>query len=329
MKRFINTKTNPRQQNTNIFPYMDSQHQYYAELQVQKYLNSLASSGIVGTVYAPLTTGQECTCNPNNSLLDEDGDLTESGFDHIHKLATAKESVFSYSDFELGYDDPEKTTDTENNVSDRFNQLNGFVPYDSSLCGVCYGVGYVGGYTVSNGHRYVLDTQAEGRTDFKLNTDRQPHYYTGGSYIKYEVTLPKWDGQTIKISRLWNDLELIPTNLYNVTLPELGQLGTILIETTQEFTHFEIQFTTKPCFIDIPQLESKLDPTMMGNDLQTTMYIDPRVNVINYGVIRESKYNRAWQITQTKPHFDNNILVFWEVETRLISQQEIYNFLAR
>lgn len=305
---------------------VNEQHKFYADVQRTYYENTLAASGITGVVYCAMRSGILCGCNGAASLLTEDGHLHASSVDRVVQNLYGPTSRVTFDANDLG--DIELDLDEDDSLHQPVTEedLMIYGGMDQSRCGCCFGNKYVGGFLLHNqGWHYAFDAQSPHRTDHKLETTDRPNAFREGTFIEFNVELPIVDAPVI--ARLWHK-DTIVTDAA-ISIPELGFPGVLRVSTEQEFTHVEVTAISHHVPLDFPQIQDFLDPDQGGIIGSTTIHISSTVPVTRFSVVRESKFNRAWQITEVNPHYDNDILVYWECQARLVQQHELLNLLVR
>ncbi len=94
------------------------------------------------------------------------------------------------------------------------------------------------------------------------------------------------------------------------------------------WTHLEVQWSFKNTPIDIGQVPLELFPNLLNENITTTVVMPVGSRIEKYGVILDSKYNRAWQVTDTQVHLNHlGKPVFYEAECRLMGYTELSRFL--
>lgn len=326
----------------------------------QHHENSLQADAYPVIVYSKCTTGVKCTCsetiNDNaTALYDEDGKASPAVIDTILNGAR------------FGIEDYTKTTDvvnvpaaleSDNDLSPLLdNHLNGdsdngltFTSINSffnSSCPVCFGTGYVGGYTVLGGVRRILDCSAivshDGIEQLRNNTD-VIQFLSDTGYVDFTLILPSLT-LSIDALRVWNGfVPAIGTQLLQV-------VGNVEIQPTQAtlctglpvtlrvrapdqtlFTHLEVQvrLSDYPYAANYPFISNGFDPLRVNPWDPVSLELGPTVaSVQAFDVIADIHHQKRWLVTQvTCRKTARGVVLGWDVNARVIEPHEPYNALA-
>ena len=335
------------------------QHEHFARIYQKSYRGALMASGIRGQIYSALTGGTKCTCFIQASILDDDGNLSPGAMGSILSgQSSSGRKTYKAMDLDLDLDAPDTygdltlaDDDLANIGPEEYDTLEDInFGYGQNRCGVCFGVGYVGGYSIANGYRLVADTQANNtRTNFSVITAEQPNKFrydtksnADGEVVFTLSEIPK-QSQRIMSARIWNNDRPLASGSYTLSYGGQSTLDTWLsgssndltvsVSTRNDFTHLELQFAyngeENEQWVDFPQIPSAMfEPDLLGQRVTATLNLPYDANVNNRTVVRESKFGRTWQISEANPHYDNGgIMAFVEAEARLVGQNEIFNLL--
>jgi hypothetical protein len=228
---------------------------------------------------------------------------------------------------------------------------------DKTQCGICYSSGFVNGYTLYNGQRFVLD--ASGNFPFELingavlNTNTHPNSFElqGQAYVKWYVDVPPYLEQWLNIA-ISNNMKsaqgLILEALYNsvwqeITLDFLLTLigssdlqslpirvrinsdsGSSLEKVT--FTHAEFS-----CMYGVPLLgQSPLVSYNLNWDqqeplIQTNFEILGIINDIpRETIIQDTRLNMLWKTLEvTKKITSSNMVFGYDVNVRRVATSEV------
>ena len=337
---------------------VEKQTEFYAEAQRRVFENALSASGIHGMVYSQKRGGVRCTCAPSVGILTENGEMTEEGVKALetqrHKGygVESKRIVYNAADLDFDVD----LTDFDGEESDNSSDLDEgdwgvesddlepfeFGSFGQRRCAVCFGSGYVGGYDLAKGHRMTLDTQVAWVADnLTVNTARQPNVFDvdGQAIVTFDkVMVPCRKNIRLSSFRVMDNDVPLSSRLYNwrnknelLDSMRDGAAGRmehrLSLDVSASFTHVELQFSYGHCVLDMAQPQDQFDATMTGPHNSTTFSVSTDTILNKYSIIRENKYNRAWQVMSVTPHHNMGRLVFHEAEARLVAQQEIFHLL--
>jgi hypothetical protein len=217
-------------------------------------------------------------------------------------------------------------------------------------CGVCLGTGFVGGYTLVNGHRAVYDCQYHwaSATGFILHAEERPIRYSyagGNAEAEIDVLLPK-GAVSVDVIRLWSNKEAIASgirfllwsgedwvevgaNLLDYCDGQMHRLRIVfdLIPTDFFFTHLELQFNlgSVPMYAEFGKLVESENLDLPENVDSMNVIISPLIPKVHlYDIILETTYGRAWKLTNVQNFVDRNKNPYgWETTARLIQKFEL------
>lgn len=351
-------RTPPR--NSNRGDHIRKMSAYY-EVQAQKQNdNAVEAAGYEILLFKSKTNGIKCSCshNPDYDILDNNGQLDENTMDQIIQDVALNRSTSDNNSRAVGfgsYNDRKKeeihtleelTFDNVNhptyeNVSDEddetfiaedledipygdsFDELkfNGFDSF-SSNCPVCSRTGFVGGFNMVNGMRYVFDVASFYDMEFcKINSSEHPYVIeplddNDSSTLKFKIKLPKYIHRVDTV-RLMNGFKEIHPSKYKMTVPGIrtattvtnrlqmetvcdGIEHTVTLEFYDPITHVEIQITTNssPLFVDISNNNRAVSSKNI-NDLEQVSVVFPSwVGTIRRGdVFWEKQSSSLWVIS--------------------------------
>ena len=233
---------------------------------------------------------------------------------------------------------------------------------ERTICGICFGTGWISGYSLYGGQRIVLD--ASEFSDFSTQgvtvertypasfvmsrnnsnnvtfTKEIPSYYTPVKIALYNNTKDiTTDGSF--------DLEFKPTTISNFTslnttslTERIGERNTLNIKVTPstllgdaeeviKFTHLEIilKFNIFP-FGDMPDLNIPENFEYEDIVLTTNMNLSSKAsNITNGCVINDMRYGLTWKVNNTnKKRTDEGQIINTEVDCRLVQRfEQLYN----
>lgn len=348
-----------------------------ADIQQQKTDAAFRVQGIQCVVYHRLNQGRKCSCQAHSqklkSRLNENGEA-DRGF--INNLLVGSEfGVVDYtpspsvSSQGLSFEGPSSseipmlwnqvsnaTQLEEEEVGDNGvvtkeqleDQYDGFDPYalsfGDSACPLCFGTGFVNGFSVYNGLRTVVpcDDMNIGALGI-LHVDKYP-FVAESSFFEFSLTLPR-GFVGLDAFRLMNGWDVVRCQLFLDDEPATykrilecadGKIHKVTgkFNEVQKFTHFEFQvnLSVKSSYIEFPKMQSEprmdlLDPT---SDFQ--LLLSPDIPHIGQrDIICDCLYGHAllvqdqsWLNTRMR-----QMISGWEVNVRVVQPQEVYFNLPR
>ncbi len=349
----------------------------------ERYHNAFIVNGYQCLLYQKLNSGVKCSCtvsrasSPITPILDERGNaaqdnlqslLTDSAFGVADYGTTAnsnKEPLKSYviDSQKIGKKtfQPENQltnpleTDVESDVNDIFNEMQADFR-STRRCGICYGSGFVGGYTLHNGNRFILCSVSPGVEAFGVTTDQTvfPHALEmdgADGYVDFTITLP-WGALSVDTLKVWNNAETITEvklqikeqagdfqPLSQATLINFTKGTPVVIRVSDftVFTHVELQFnmTEVTTYLEYPKFTKTGDLNVIDPTSPVQIIVSGLVYNIEAWDVIVDLHDRAgpryWRVTDASNFQDRNSAIYgWEVNARLIQQNELaYNLPSR
>ena len=329
------------------------QGMFYAEAQVRKYEHAVSLSGIRAVVYSVKKGGTPCTCLPSATILDADGNMSAEGMEEIGRTVQGAWGGNKGHEYEAANLDIEiDRLDTDGKISAGNVPLDEadfhsddlaweeapadpFSGFGQTRCGVCFGTGYVGGYDVGNGQRTVLDVQSRmlSMDGASISSSGNPgRFELDGSAAKLSFAgkFPVRRASRVSMFRVWDNDMPLPREGFewtNKTEFVSGVRRKIDLDVFSDFTHVEVQFTNGDSHVDMGQPEERFDAVLAGQHATASFNVPAFAAVNASGIIRESKYNRAWQVVSVSSHRSAGTTVFHEAEARLVAQHELFHLL--
>jgi hypothetical protein len=243
---------------------------------------------------------------------------------------------------DFGDNGPVRTTDLDQLVHD---WDSGVVRTNEVGCPVCYGTGYIGGFTALYGWRVVLTPMQVTLTSGQLDLAELPWAAENCQTFQFVLTLPR--GYTALDSiTLWNGTQKVPYTLsYSGTQVTPTSLRTLCDGTPKLFvatvtsgyrwTHFEWQFNLgnwdSTARFEFPKL-----PKSKANLLEPTepfqIVLDPGVpQEVKIGdIIVESVNGRALIVGEVTPWNTQHRMTLGQLCTvRPVQPMEYFNLLPR
>lgn len=215
-----------------------------------------------------------------------------------------------------------------------------------TACPVCFGTGYVGGFTVYNGARLVLNHQHPSLVlldagEILFDEFPVPMKTTSATFA---VVLPL-GAVSVDAFKVWNNLKPIPASVSIDGTPVTAELDvlrhcdgrphTISVSFTEPtvFTHLEIQVnqSTKVPFLDFPKMSRSSVQTMLDSLDDFQLVVSPIVPVVRPNdFIAESTYGKVLQVKSCTQSNDRGLNIHgWECDVRPIQPKEITSLLPK
>lgn len=216
--------------------------------------------------------------------------------------------------------------------------------HTEAACAVCFGSGFVGGYTPLYGRRIVKTVdQVQLESIDAIDATRQPWQATSARF-KFTETLP-FGAVALDAFRLMCNHKQVAAN-FTIDGQPVNEISVLkycdgrphlievqLINGPLEFTHVEIQFktSTDDAFFEFPKLSKSQDTSLLDNTEPFQIILSPLVPSVQvedlftdstYGKILIVQSVNTWNTKQRQ-------LLGWECQVRVIQPQEIYNVMPR
>lgn len=342
-------------------------------IQQQRVDAAFRVQGFQAIIYHYLSNGRKCSCQAHghklNARLGQDGNA-DSGL--INQLITGQ--TFGTQDYTLtsqqfeshimysGIDpsssqlpelwnkveaDPEDTQLGDNGITGPSLEpmFNGFdqtsLLFGDTACPVCFGTGFIGGYSIYNGIRNVVPVEEmELGLDGVLNVEEYP-YSANSTYFEFNLKLPK-DIVTLDCFRLkykfetlnpqlFIDGQPLTQNLLRFKCDGHNHLISGKFNESIKFTHFEFQanLSSKSAFVEFPRLTkgSRIDVLDSTEDFQ--LLLSPDVpHIQRRDLIADSVHKKIFYVQNTSLlNTRERQMLGWELNVRVIQPQEVLSNL--
>lgn len=233
----------------------------------------------------------------------------------------------------------------------------GFNGGDKTRCGICFGTGFISGYQLFNGQRFILDASASQRISLhgsELDSAVYPNRFTAPRqddvYVSWEIEIPTFFSRALSVhvrnntsiapgaiieARVLNSampwtpftVEFLnsrkgqPTVLQVRVKPQIGSATAPMLE----FTHVEfvLQLAEFP-YGQMPDLSKSINMDLF--DVLASQNFEIGANVIGLDrecVFVENKYGYAWKISDCTRKFTQAGQTFnWEGTARVVQNYE-------
>ena len=213
-------------------------------------------------------------------------------------------------------------------------------------CPVCFGTGYIGGFSVYNGWRTVLNHQS-----LTLSIPQEANLLFESVPIAIQSTQASWrvvlpfGALSVDAVNVWNGTELLMPKVYvdSVLLTNRTQLlpfcdgksheVKIVFDDTSTFTHVELQVnqSDKVPYLDFPETTKSAYMHSMETMTDFTLAVSPIVPTIGPGdYIADSVFGKVYQVKSTSQKNDRRMTIFgWSCEVRVTQPKELVSLLPR
>lgn len=345
-----------------------------------RHANAFKVQGCQGILYNRLEQGVKCSCNAarlNAAVrLDEEGKLSEGAITEMmtgvpssltsysvreEPSITSPQGINKHQESGTGQQMPETNADTDVLVIPLFRSevvkddgaareldLDELVGgFDTSMfgvsdiaCPVCFGTGYVGGFSVLYGYRQVVPCNIM-TIDGEIAFDLKP-FRARSKSLSFNVTVPL--GITsVDSFKLYDMRDIVTAAITingmpasDVAIASLaGQQAVVSMQFRNwtYFTHFEFQccVSDQSAYFELPKTEQSADLSLLDSTQPFQVLFSPDIpRVFKQDVVVESKYGKVlvvgavtgWETTQM-------MNLGTDAQVRVAQPQELYNILPR
>lgn len=224
----------------------------------------------------------------------------------------------------------------------------GSIGHTDSACPICFGSGFVGGYSLSRGWRRVFvpyESAAVIPPEGHLDLIATPIVLNSSSIEWKDIVLPygavgidsvrAYSGyQIIPGSRLYIDGMLIPSPLALAKFCD-GRPHLIGLSIPEGFSmsHLEIQInqSVEPANFDLPRNTKNSNMSLLERTEPFQVVFSPLIPLVkNLDVVVESVSGMVLQVRSCTSWHDNKASILgWEADVRPTQPQEIFNLLPK
>lgn len=349
-------------------------------IQQTRIANAFKPQGSQGILYNRLEQGTKCTCSAKRlhlaGRMGEDGKLSDSAISNmlhgmtigvdgysprqeptitspnapVNKHQTLNNNTHQNTDTlviplfseELVKDDGAKREVTLDDLAGEFDAT--VFGMSDVACPVCFGTGFVGGYTPLHTYRAVMPVNhARLLLDSGGEIDTQVMPWRA-RVRSFTVTLLVPMGVVgIDACRAFDMDKIVPANITLNGLPltdklileNAGKMVSMTVDFGQRqyVTHFEFQAatSTESAYFDLPKLPQSGDLTQLDSTTPFTVLFSPDIpRLYKQDVIVEAQYGRVLIVHSVTPwstRQKHNL--GYEAEVRVAQPQELFNILPR
>lgn len=210
-------------------------------------------------------------------------------------------------------------------------------------CPVCFGSGYVGGFSILNGTRAVLNYQHPGLVlpaEASVSVEERVPVIAA-SAADFTVTLPR-GAAFVDAFRVWNNRSAVPAKLYvDGTLLRAstdvlryfdGRPHVLRVE-AERFTHVELQVgqSTETEYIDFPKVQRSSLAELLDSMDDVQLVASPMVPLLRPNdLVADGVHNKVFHVRSCTGLHDRAASVLgWECDARVVQPQEVLSLLPR
>ncbi len=340
-------------------------------IQQQKMMSAFRVQGIQGILYSQLTQGLRCTCNTEShevARLSPDGKAApgiinrvltgnsnfgvgdyratpEDEFDEFDDAPTSPNNPFNQWMGDLNtkhntQSDDAEVDDDGQSSPDLDEMLDGFdlsaVGYSDVSCPICFGSGYVGGYSVFRAFRRVI-VPSELTTGAVLDL---PRFELTPGVHNINLVLPMGAVRLDVLRAMCGD-QIVPAEFkidgssVSGSMSVLnrcdGRPHTLSIVCNTNLTHVEVQLalSDEPIYLEIPKLTRNADISFLEQQEPFQILVSPDVPILkSLDVIAESQLGKLLIVQSVNPwNTRNRQMLGHEIQVRVAQPQELYRLL--
>jgi hypothetical protein len=226
-------------------------------------------------------------------------------------------------------------------IDDLLNNFDtGALGWSDVACPICFGTGFVGGFTAFNSYRKVLTpTDVEPVLGF-IDTVERPFVVRECQGWNQTVILPA-GAVMVDSFKVWNGLNIVPTTFLIDNTPITndaqllsfcdGKLHLITAQFSGEFTHFEMQFglSWESLYFEFPRRPQSADTSLLEQMEPFQIFMSPNIPYLNsMDVVVESQLGKVLVVQNVNPWVTRQLNILGpECQVRVIQPQEIFRIL--
>ncbi len=271
----------------------------------------------------------------DNDVPLADFDLESDDFDNPNATQTTAKN----GDEDDAQDIIDQTTD------DASENFDGEEYQNDSKCAICFGTGYVGGFSLLNGYRLVMSTQWPSILTLAgtIELNRQPHAFFANNVV-FQATLPK-GAIGVDTFRVWNnDIQIHPSAItidglsYSMDLLRAFCDGTphqigLAFDRMTYFTHVELQFNTSDqrALFEFPRGSFGSNMQLVENLEDMQLNASPAIPQIEReDMLVECTLGKAMVVQSVQDwKTAKRDILGWDVTVRALQPAELLNILPR
>lgn len=340
-----------------------------APVMQQRNMAAFRVQGIEACLYNHITAGRICSCQGKhkkiNSRLNKDGKADEGFINQILTGTSFGTSQFGVDDstgaesyvpetasnpkYDLQIPSPEAVQEQQEDELVSLDDIVGSfdavaLGITDSACPVCYGTGFVGGFTLYNGYRKVIpceDFSLPAQAELKIQNSP---FSAISNFATIKIHLPKYV-VAIDSFRLLNKMKIIESAAMFIDGKKADYATvmsfcdgkehtlTFISSTPVEFTHLEIQLnlSKESVYMEVPRLTKSSNLTIIDSTEPFQILLSPNIpHADKLDIVTESMWGKALMIQDVSWHnTKERQMLGWECNARVIQPQELYNFLPR
>lgn len=222
--------------------------------------------------------------------------------------------------------------------------------YDVS-CPICFGTGFVGGYSIHNGFRFVISLTVNAPSwNLSINAGAVAQFNETTPVVSdclsfsFDLPLPR-HVVGIDALRVFNGTKSLGATIRvdSTTLTSEHQLVnfcdgrthtiTVTFPSPTSVSHVEVQLnqSNEWTLFEFPRLSRSGDPLTLDDTDPFSINVSPSIpNLVPWSVLAESTYGKVLLVKTVQSWNTRNRQVLgWDCEVRVVQGSELYNLLPR
>lgn len=215
----------------------------------------------------------------------------------------------------------------------------------TSSCPICFGTGFVGGFSTTDSTRIIVDSTYPNLNlaGSALDLTNYPNTIELNEYLSFECTLPK-GAVAVDAFKVWNLSENVTGECQFETLVGsswvaltsildycLGKPLTFRVSGVNVLSHIEIQLqvSTNDVLVELPRLQDTGNSESIDRTGDISVNITPKLPALSaFDCIADGKNGKIWVVKDCTFWNDNNIKnLGWDANLRVSQPMEIFAIL--
>jgi len=212
----------------------------------------------------------------------------------------------------------------------------------STSCPICFGTGFVGGFSTTDAVRIVIDStnKSINLSGGSINITEYPNTIELNEYLQFSCILP-FGAISVDAFKVWNlvdditnecSFEISVNNIW-VDLADIlkycdGRQHQIRLSGPSIISHIEIQFkiSDKDILIELPRLMDTGNSESIDRTGDISVNITPRLPILSaFDIITDSRNHKVWIVKDCTSWNDNNTKTLgWDANLRVCQPMENY-----
>lgn len=212
-----------------------------------------------------------------------------------------------------------------------------------SACAICFGRGYVGGFSLLGGWRQVFTTQWETKTvDGTIEINKLPHAFFAKA-ATFTTVLPRgfksldrlavWNNTKLaKGATVYIDGEVVDYNVLAQKFDGHVHVLEVRFDDLTDWTHLEIQIDMgNEARLEFPRLTKGFDANKLDGLESIQINMSPIIpHVAIRDLVFESTFGKGFVLTSAQLwNSEQRRVLGWDCQARVIQPNEILNLLPR